>query len=334
MSTSQPIGIIGAGAWGTAIAINLQGCGHRIQMWAKEPKVVKDISRRHRNDRFLPGFDLSPHIEATTNLEDLARSCKVLFVATSAAANTTVAALLSKTLTPDHVVVLASKGFRETDGALLSDVWHELVPQLKHLAIFSGPTFAADFAQGLPTAAVLAAEKQETLDIVNDLFTRDNVRLYFNHDIIGAQVGAALKNVIAVAAGINDGLDLGENLRTAIICRGLAEMSRYAEALGGRRETIAGLSGMGDVILTCTSSQSRNYRFGATIARGLSRDEAESEINAVVEGIHTARIVTMQGVARGIDMAIIMAVDGIISGDVAPDVAMRMLLARPRSFEY
>lgn len=334
MSNPQTIGIIGAGAWGTAIAINLQGCGHRIKMWAKEPDVVKDISRRHRNERFLPGFDLSPHIDATTDIEEIARTCKVLFIATSATANTTIATLLNKVLTPEHIVVLASKGFRETDGALLSDVWLELVPQLKHLAIFSGPTFAHDFAQGLPTAAVLAAEERNTIEKVNALFTRDNVRLYFNHDIIGVQVGAALKNVIAIAAGINDGLDLGENLRTAIICRGLAEMSRYAESLGGRRETVAGLSGMGDVILTCTSSQSRNYRFGATIARGLSRDEAEAEIEGVVEGIHTARIVTIQGVARGIDMAIIMAIDGIISGDVAPDIAMRMLLSRPRSFEY
>lgn len=333
MATEKPIGIVGAGAWGTALAIHLAQCGHKVFIWALEKDVVKSINRKHRNEAFLPGYDLMPQIEATHNLEDVAKHCQTLIITVPASANTEVATVLSNTLTDDHHVVLASKGFRETDGMLLSDVWAEVAPHVKKIAILSGPTFAHDLASGKPSACVVASTHEEVIRSVDRIFSLDDLRLYYSDDIIGVQVGAALKNVIAIAAGVSDGLDMGENMRAAIICRGLAEMMRYAEAVGGRRETVAGLSGMGDVILTASSPQSRNYRLGRSLARGLTIQEALDDVGAVVEGVQTARIVTMHGVSRGIDMAIIMAVDGIVNGDVDPATAMRMLLSRPRASE-
>jgi glycerol-3-phosphate dehydrogenase (NAD(P)+) len=331
---TETLGILGGGAWGTALAQALARCGHKVLIWARERDTAAAINRQHENTQFLPGIPLSPLVSATSDIDDLPQRCHTLFVMSPSRTCTETAALLSPSLTARHKVILGSKGLRESDGALMSDVWMEMAPQLNRLAVLSGPSYARDVANDLPTALALASSDQALVDEVSALFTRPNIRLYYSDDMIGLQVGGALKNVIAIAAGVNDGLSLGQNLRAAILCRGVAEMARFGVALGGKPETFAGLAGLGDLILSATSPQSRNYQLGYRLAKGTPLQEAVAMETSVIEGIQTARLVTLQAVSRGIDLAIVMAVDGILNGDVSPARAMELLLHRPRVNEH
>jgi glycerol-3-phosphate dehydrogenase (NAD(P)+) len=333
MKNKQPVGVIGAGAWGTALAQAMATAGCHVLLWDRDDQVVADLSRRHENRKRYPNTNLHDNISGIAKLEDMAKQCRLLFVAVPSEVNTAIAAQLSVALNAGHVLILASKGFRESDGALLSAVWQEAAPRLKDIAVLTGPTFARELLEQKITSAVVAAVDGDVRKEIIECYPSKYVRLYESEDIIGAQVGGAIKNILAIAAGILDGLNLGNNARAAMLTRGLVEMGRYARALGGDEKTIWGLSGMGDLLLTATSTLSRNYRFGQLVGRGVPTPEAKLRIGTV-EGIIAARIVTVQAQAHGLDLAIVSAVDGILHGDVTPLRAIEYLMARPRTMEF
>lgn len=329
----QNIGIIGGGAWGTALAQVAAMAGHNVKIWARDPALVADIGKLHQNRKRYPDIALHPGITATDKLKDLPAFADVLVMALPSETNTAIAVELSGQLGAQHIVVMSSKGFRESDGALLTDIWREAVPSLGHLAVFTGPTFAREMLEGRITGALVAAQSPEIRSRVAEIFSAPHVKVYESDDLVGAQVGGAIKNILAIAAGILDGLDMGNNARATMLTRGLVEMGRYARVLGGDEKTIWGLAGMGDLLLTATSTLSRNYRFGHMVGKGTPVHEAKLRVGTV-EGMLAARIVTVQAQAHGVDLAIVAAVDGILHGDITPLRAVDYLMQRPRTKEF
>ncbi len=326
------IGIIGVGAFGTALAQTFARSGHKVLCWAREKEVVKSINKKHMNALYLSDIELKESIHATKNIEEVAQKAKVLIISVPAFANTEIATQLNKYITEEHTVVLCVKGFRESDGALMSEVWQESVKNLTRLAVLSGPSYSKDLALGKPTSVVLASHNQEVIDQLDSLITDPYFRMYFSDDVTGVQISGAVKNIIAVAAGINDGLNWGANCKSTIVNRGLIEMARYVQAMGGRLETVMGLSGMGDLYLS-TVETSRNYRLGKLLGQGRTMEEALEEIDGYAESVKTARIVTHESINRGIDLAIIMAIDGVFNGDINGETVMQLLFHRPRKWE-
>ena len=326
---SKSVGIIGCGAWGTALAKALSRDGNDVLAWDKNPEIVAQINTHHENRKRLPGITLPDNIVATEDADLLAKNCDVIFVVCPATANTQVAANFGPLLTNKHTVVLCAKGFRESDGALLSEVWYEAAGNLQNLAVLSGPSFALEVANGLPVSVVVASRQMAVIEQVRNLFKDPSFRIYSSDDVIGAQIGGAFKNIIAIAAGLVDGLELGHNFKAAILCRGLVEMMKFGEAYGAQSETFVGLSGMGDLILSTTSVLSRNYRLGQRLGQGVSIKEAIQASSGHAEGLMSTRIVAEQAVARGIDLGIVSAVDGILSGSVSPKKAFEYLHLRP-----
>lgn len=333
MPDVKPVGVIGAGAWGTALAQSMGLSGEDVVMWDRDVQVVQDINKLRENRKRYPGIVLSERVRAMHDLNQLAATCEVLIVAVPSDVNGIVAAQLASKLGPEHVVVIAAKGFRESDGALLADVWREAAPRVTQLAVLTGPTFAREMMEQRVTTFVVASADAEVRARVGDLFKVSFVRVYENADMVGAQVGGAVKNILAVAAGMLEGLDVGHNARAAMLSRGLVEMARYSKALGGRDDTVWGLAGMGDLLLTATSAMSRNYRFGQLIGKGIPLHEAKLRVGTV-EGILAARIVTVQAQAHGLDLAIVSAIDGILHGDITPLKAIEYLMQRPRGMEF
>lgn len=334
MSYKYPVGVLGAGAWGTALAEHLAGpCQHPVLLWSYDKQTAADIKKKHENCTFLAGYKLSENIDVTTTPEDVVKNCKVILYASPVPYCAEMAALLAPNIKDDQIVVISAKGFRESDGALLTDVWHEMMPGFKNIAVLSGPTFAHEVVSHKPTLAVIASHRKETLKEVDKLFNSSLMRLYYSHDVVGVQVGGAMKNVIAIGAGISDGLGLGENFKAAILCRGIVEMMRYSHSLGGERLTLAGLSGVGDLMLS-SHEGSRNYRFGRALGGGMKTAEAYKHVGSTVEGAATAAILTVQGASKGVDMGVVMAVNGIIHGDIDAERTFKLLLERPRVVEF
>lgn len=327
------IGVVTGGSWGTALAQTLALAGSKVLVWDRDAQVVDDINQRHENRRRYPGMPLHADVMATTDLLVLPKYCEVIVVAAPSEVNVALAAQLSGVVGKQHVVVLASKGFRESDGALLSSVWTESCRKLGALCVLTGPTFARELMEQKITAFVVAGPDAEVTGRVADAFNTKFVKAYTSDDMTGAQIGGAMKNIMAIAAGILDGLELGYNARAAMLARGLVEMGRYAKLLGGKESTMWGLAGMGDLLLTSTSTLSRNFRFGQLIGKGVPLHEARLKVGTV-EGILAARIVTVQAQAHGVDLAIVSAVDGILHGDVTPLRVVDYLMQRPRSEEF
>ena len=327
------IGIVTAGSWGTALAQTLALAGNKVLVWDRDAQVADDINQRHENRRRYPGMVLHEDVMATTDISALPKYCEVIVIAAPSDVNVALAAQLSGVLGKQHVVVLASKGFRESDGALLSSVWTESCPKLGNLCVLTGPTFARELMERKVTAFVVAGADSDVVGRVADAFNTKFVKAYTSDDMVGAQIGGAMKNIMAIAAGILDGLELGHNGRAAMLARGLVEMGRYAKLLGGKESTMWGLAGMGDLLLTATSTLSRNFRFGQLIGKGVPLHEAKLKVGTV-EGILAARIVTVQAQAHGVDLAIVSAVDGILHGDVTPLRVVDYLMQRPRSEEF
>lgn len=327
------VAVLGAGAWGTALAQCAAQAGSKVLLWDRDEQVAQDILVHQENRKRFPGFMLHDNVVPTADLARAAREADVIVVALPSDANTTIAAQLSAHLREEHVIVVASKGFRQSDGALLTTVWREAAPKTRAMAVLGGPTFAREMMERKVTAMLLACEDAEVRGKVASLWDVSFIRVYEGDDIIGAQVGGAIKNVLAVAAGILDGLEMGHNARAALLTRGLVEMGRYSKVLGGEAQTVWGLAGMGDVMLTATSTLSRNYRFGLLVGKGTPIPDAKLKVGTV-EGILAARIVTVQAQAHGLDLAIVSAVDGILHGDVSPLQAVEYLMQRPRVEEF
>jgi glycerol-3-phosphate dehydrogenase (NAD(P)+) len=325
--TFKSIGVVGGGAWGTALAQTLRRAGRATLLWAREPEVVNEINASHANTPFLPGAALDPALHATANLADLAAMEAVLLVAPAQHMRATCREL-GRHLAPGTPVVICAKGLEQTTGKLLADVVGETMPQAR-LAILSGPSFAADVVRGLPAALTLACA-EETLGqrLVESLGYRQ-FRLYRSDDIIGTQLGGAVKNVLAIAAGIVEGKALGASAHAALVTRGFAELQRFGRELGARPETLMGLSGLGDLLLTCGSPQSRNMSLGRALGKGETLAAVLAGRRSVAEGVYTAAAVTKVAIGKGIDMPIAEAVHAIVEGKVSVDEAIEALLSRP-----
>ena len=323
------VGIIGGGAWGTALAQMLASDGREVVLWAREAELVEEINSLHSNSLFLPSAKLSETIRATGNLADLA-PCSAILAVTPAQH---LGAVLRAMEAHPADLVLCSKGIEAGTGRLMNDVAKEAAPN-SAIAILSGPTFAHEVAAGLPTAVTLACSGgKEQWERLKPVIARPQFRPYYSDDVVGAEIGGAVKNVLAIACGVVDGLGLGQNARAALIARGYAEMLRFGEALGAQSETLAGLCGLGDLVLTCSSTSSRNFSLGKALGEGQSPDALMADRTTVAEGAHTAPVLNELALKRGIAMPIVEGVTRLLAGEPAQAVVTQ-LLARPLRAEH
>ena len=322
------VAVLGGGAWGTALAQMLASDGRDVTLWALEPEVVAEINADHRNTPFLPDAELAPTIRATGDLSDVADAQVVLAVVPAQHLRSVLKEM------PDFAgdLVICAKGIEQSTGALMSDAAHDACPKAS-LAALSGPTFAHEVAAGLPAAVTLACEAGENQwERLSAVIARPTFRPYYSDDLIGAEIGGAVKNVLAIACGVVDGLALGQNARNALITRGFAEMTRFGTSRGASFDTMAGLCGLGDLVLTCSSTSSRNFSLGKAIGEGQSAADLMANRQTVAEGAHTAPVLQRLARAEGIDMPIVDAVVALLDGARAADVADG-LLSRPLTTE-
>ena len=322
------LAVLGAGAWGTAISISLAP-RHAITLWARDPQQANGIVTARSNERYLPGFPLPATVAITSQIEIALTDVELVLVATTTAGLGEMLRHVGAQGTP---VVWLCKGFDAASTQLPHQIaHHELPPQLPR-AVLSGPSFAQEVAQGLPTALTLASEDFDFAKRIACKLHHDRLRVYSADDIIGIEVAGAVKNVIAIAAGISDGLGLGYNARAALITRGLAEITRFGLKLGGRLETFMGLAGVGDLVLTCTGELSRNRNVGLGLAQGMALPSILGSLGHVAEGVYTARVVNRLARELGVEMPITRAVCRVMDEGAAPRVAVQELLARdPKS---
>lgn len=303
----ETIAVIGAGSWGTTLADLLAKKGHAVTLWAYEPELVLEMRESGENNLFLPGIKLHPDLAFTNDLEEAYRGCTmVLCVVPSQLVRRVMEGSL-RFIPEDAVIVSASKGIEVDTLATVSEIYHEILPpkQYARFAALSGPSFAREVAQEMPTAVTAAAASEEIARRVQEAFTTSFFRVYRNDDVIGVELGGAIKNVIAIAAGISDGLGFGSNTRAALITRGLAEMTRLGVAMGAQPATFAGLAGMGDLVLTCTGDLSRNRTVGIQIGQGRKLPEILGEMRMVAEGVKTTESAYNLAKKLGVEMPII-----------------------------
>jgi glycerol-3-phosphate dehydrogenase (NAD(P)+) len=317
------IGVIGGGAWGTALA-QVAAQGGETVLWSREPEVASSISATGENRLFLPGVPLSNAIRPTSELGDLSE-CETWLVVTPAQHMRKVLEAAPRCA---RALLLCSKGIEEASGLLLHQVARESCPDAA-VMVLSGPTFAHEVAAGLPTALTLAAEWESEAETVRARLARPTFRIYLSDDVAGAEVGGAVKNVLAIACGVVDGRGLGQNARAALIARGFAEMTRFGLARGARADTLAGLSGLGDLVLTCSSTSSRNFSLGKGLGQGRPAAELMADRRTVAEGAFTAPVLRRLAEAEGIEMPIVAAVDDLLAGRADVDAVLERLLSRP-----
>ncbi|MCR9266801.1 MAG: NAD(P)-dependent glycerol-3-phosphate dehydrogenase [Alphaproteobacteria bacterium] len=331
MTDYQHIGVIGAGAWGTALAQTAALAGRNVSLWSFEQDVADAINTKHENTVYLPDVALSDAVEAVTAISDLDACDAILAVAPAQHLRRVLEGFLP--YARDGVpIVLCAKGIEQSSLSLMTDVLHETIPRALP-AVLSGPSFAIDTAKGLPTAVTLACTNEAVGNALIEALGTSRFRPYLATDLVGAEVGGAVKNVLAIACGISEGRELGKSAHAALISRGFAEMTRLAVALGGKRETLAGLCGLGDLVLTCSSPQSRNMSCGLALGRGVSLDDILASRKAVTEGVASAPAVVALAKRHGVDMPICQAVDDILAGRISVEAAIESLLARPFTLE-
>lgn len=328
-SSSAPLtcAVIGAGAWGTAIADRLARNGHRVRLWAREPDVVESVTRRQENPRFLPGATLHPALAATGDMASALSEAGLVVYAPPSHVLRAVVRTGAGALAPGAVLAVASKGIERDTLALMTDVVHEEAPSHPVVA-FSGPSFAAEVAAGQPTAVVAASVGRTAAHVVQRAMSAPALRVYTTDDVIGVELGGALKNVMAVATGIVEGLGLGFNPRAALITRGLAEMTRLGVALGARAETFAGLAGLGDLVLTCTGALSRNRALGLAIGQGATLEEAMAGKESVAEGVINAQSTRALAARAEVEMPLVEATHRVLFDGQSPREAIAELMAR------
>lgn len=309
---SEVIAVLGAGSWGTALAMQLARTGHRVRLWSRDAARAAEMAESRRNRKYLPDFELAPEIEPTADLDGaLAASQRVLVVTPSHGFDVILARIADR-LTPESGLAWATKGFEPGTGRLLHETARERLDGHIPLAVVTGPSFAGEVAAGLPTAVTVGASTPEFGRHWAGLLHGSSFRAYYTADLVGVQLGGAVKNVLAVACGMADGLGLGSNTRAALITRGLVEMMRLGQAMGADPRTLMGLAGMGDLVLTCTGDASRNRRLGLALGRGQDVETAVAEIGQVVEGIRTSEEVMRAAERHGVEMPIAEQVHGIL----------------------
>ncbi|RCS22422.1 NAD(P)-dependent glycerol-3-phosphate dehydrogenase [Phyllobacterium salinisoli] len=321
------VAVIGGGAWGTALATMAVRSGHRVALYARDAETINDINRNNRNERYLPGIELAAGIEASADAAATLRDAAIILAAFPAQAMRDALGALAAQVPAAASIVLCAKGIERSTGRLISEVVSEILPS-HTISALSGPSFATDVARGLPTAVTIASSERETADRLALFLSGPAFRCYSTDDLIGVEIGGALKNVLALAAGAAIGRGLGASAQAALVTRGFVELRRIALAMGARPETVMGLSGLGDLMLTCSSPQSRNYSYGMALGAGNRLDGLP-----LAEGVATAPIAAEICARRNIDAPIVTAVSALLARELTIDEAVTALLNRPLKTE-
>lgn len=335
--TPRRVAVIGAGSWGTALAGLLSKAGHDVRLWCLEPDVVEQIAHRAENETYLPGCTLPPGLKATADLAEALADTQVVVSVSPSQFVGSVMAQVAPHMPEDAQVVSASKGIEISTLRRMDQVLGDVLSpaQMEGFAVLSGPSFAKEVANEAPTAVVVASAREDAARAVQALFQTDYFRVYTNSDVIGVELGGALKNVIALAAGVAAGLGLAHNTRAALITRGLAEMTRLGLAMGARASTFSGLAGMGDLVLTCTGELSRNRTVGFRLGQGEALESILEDMTAVAEGVKTVHAVRDLAGKHGVEMPIAEEVYGMLVIGREPQQALRTLMQRdPKPEEW
>jgi glycerol-3-phosphate dehydrogenase (NAD(P)+) len=328
------ITVLGAGSYGTALAIGLARNGHQTLLWGRNQDDIAAMAHDRVNHRYLPDIPLPPTLTVTADLADAVTASQTILVVVPSHAFADTLRAIKPLLLPQARVAWATKGLEPETGRLLQDVAREILGEQVALAVLSGPTFAKELAKGLPTAISLSSTDAEFINVLSDLLHCGRTfRVYTNPDFVGVQLGGAVKNVIAIGAGMADGIGFGANARTALITRGLTEMCRLGCALGAKKETFMGMAGLGDLVLTCTDNQSRNRRFGLLLGQGKSVDDAMQSIGQVVEGYRNAKEVFNLATRVGVEMPITEQIFQVLYQGKDPKTAAIDLLSREKRDE-
>ena len=330
---SEHIAIMGAGSWGTALAVHLQRAGHDVRLWARDARLVAEVERTRSNVRYLPDVRVPAAVRMTGRLEEALDGASYVVFAIPSHGVRTVVRRAAPLLRSDAVVVSAAKGLEEGSLARMSQALIEETQGAHPTVVLSGPSFASEVARGLPTAVLAASSNSQALARVQEHFRGPTFRLYASDDVTGVEIGGALKNVIAIAAGAVEGLGLGHNSMAALITRGLAEISRLACAEGGRRETLAGLAGLGDLVLTCTGDLSRNRRVGIELGRGRRLEDILAGMPMVAEGVRTTGAALALGARHGLELPIAAQMKRVLDGSCSPRAAVETLMLRKQKLE-
>jgi len=330
---TRPIVVLGAGSWGTALAMHLAGSGRNVLLWGNELEHIQLLSQQRCNQQYLPDVSFPDLLQVTADLEQALASPAWILIAIPSHAYRPFLQKNAHLFKASSGIAWASKGLENGTGKLIHQVIAEELPQCNKTAVLSGPTFAGEVARNLPTSITVASESESFSRQITDDLHSGRFRVYLSHDITGVELGGALKNVLAIAAGAADGLGFGANTRAALITRGLAEMMRLGEAMGGKRETFMGLAGIGDLILTCTDNQSRNRRTGLLLAQGKTLEQVREEIGQAIEGIKTAKEVVSLAHQYGVEVPISEQVYRVLYKNCPIDEAVRSLLSRKSSQE-
>ena len=321
------IGVVGAGAWGTALAQLSAKADNDVVLWAREDEVVASINQKHENEMFLPGIQLTEKLKATGSLSDMA-DMDYIFMVVPAQFVRAVLIDLKEHISENTAIVLCAKGIEQSSGMIMTEVVAEILPK-SPIVVLSGPTFAREVAEGRPSAVTIASKYQRVTQRLSDAIGQPTFRPYASRDVVGAEIGGALKNVFAIACGITTGRNMGDNARAALITRSLSEMVRFGERYGAERSTMMGLCGLGDLILTCSSPQSRNMSLGIAIGKGEKVQDLMTGRKTVAEGYHTAAILAKICRDEEIDLPIVMAVNDILHEGKDVDTVITDLLNRP-----
>ena len=330
---NKKIAILGAGSWGTTLAILAAKNGCQTLLWGHNPEHMALLSQHHENKRYLPGLVFPDNLTVTADIAEIASFCNLVLISVPSHAFKDTLLKLKTHLSHEVQIAWVTKGFNPDNGSLLHEVVADIFSKQTPVALISGPSFAAEVAAGLPTAITIASSQPELAAHLTDILHSERFRTYTNSDLIGVEVGGAVKNVMAIAAGIADGLGFGANTRAALITRGLNEIIRLGVKLGGRQETFMGLAGLGDLILTCTDNQSRNRRFGLALGQGKTKITATQEIDQEIEGISAAKETFLLAKKHNVDMPITEQTYMVLYEGLAPLAAVQNLLAREQKSE-
>ena len=325
--------IIGAGSWGTALANNLAENGHRLRLWDIDGGLLGDISKERENKKYLPGYKLKDGIEISETLAACVREADFVITAVPAQHFRSALAAALPDIKEDAIIINVAKGIEISSQKTPSEIYKELGSE-RPFAVLSGPSHAEEVAEGMPTTVTAASLDEKTAAAVQDLFMNNKFRVYTLDDVIGVELGGAMKNVIALGAGIIDGMGYGDNTKAALMTRGLTEMARLGAGMGAQRETFFGLTGIGDLIVTCTSRHSRNRRCGIMIGEGVPPQEAIAKVGMIVEGVPTAEAANALAKKLGVELPITAAICRVLSGEAPPAAEMTALMTRGKKHEY
>ena len=324
------IAVIGSGSWGTAMALHMAGSGNQVYMWSWIQEETDRLNRDRENKEFLPGISFPGNVICTHNMQECIEGAEVVIMAVPSPATRTTAKEMSQYVTDGQKLVNISKGL---EGELrLSQVYKSEIPQAE-ISVLSGPSHAEEVSRGIPTTVVVASDNEETAKYLQAIFSTDTFRVYTSDDVIGVELGGALKNVIALCAGISDGLGYGDNTKAALITRGISELSRLGVAMGAKASTFAGLSGLGDLIVTGTSTLSRNHTAGELLGKGMKLDEVLKTVHMVVEGVNTATAAYELGKKYGVETPIIEQAYNVLYKNADPKDAVNTLMTRKHKSE-